>query len=151
MTSNVGAKKIVDPGTLGFAAKPSAQQSYDKMKQGVMDEVRKVFRPEFINRIDEIQVFHQLTKNEMFEIVGLLCTGLEKRTKAQKNITLRVTPAMKKYLVEKFSDDKMGARPLKRAVQTVIEDPLSDRILSGEAVEGSRVTVGISEGKVKFS
>ena len=87
----------------------------------------------------------------MFEIVGLLCAGLEKRTKAQKNITLRVTPAMKKYLVEKFSDDKMGARPLKRAVQTVIEDPLSDRILSGEVAEGSRVTVGISEGKVKFS
>ena len=151
MTSNVGAMKIIDPKTLGFSAKPTQQQSYDRMKAGVMEEVRKVFRPEFINRIDEIQVFHPLTQAELAEIAGLLCGSLEKRAAARMNMELKIPAAMKKYLVEHYSDAKMGARPLRRAVQTVIENPLTDRILSGEIQEGSRVTVGVSRGEVSFT
>ena len=150
MTSNVGAQKIVDPKTLGFAPKPTAAQSYEQMKEGVMEEVKKTFRPEFINRIDEIEVFHTLTKDEMFRITGLVCRDLEKRAKREKNLELRITPSMKHYLVDKYADDKMGARPLKRAVQTVIENPLSDRILSGEIREGEIVTIGYRGGKVTF-
>ncbi|WP_130837102.1 ATP-dependent Clp protease ATP-binding subunit [Lachnoclostridium sp. Marseille-P6806] len=150
MTSNVGAMRIIDPKTLGFSAKPTEQQSYERMKSGVMEEVRKVFRPEFINRIDEIQVFHPLTTPEMIEIAGLVCAGLEKRAAERMGLSLRITAAMKRYLVERYADPKMGARPLKRAVQTVIENPLTDRILSGEIREGSRVTVGVSRGRVTF-
>ncbi len=151
MTSNVGALKIVDPKILGFGAKPTAQQSYERMKSGVMDEVKKVFKPEFINRIDEMLVFHPLTHEELVQIAGLICDDLAKRSKQLKNITVKVTPNMKKYLVDKYADPKMGARPLKRAVQTVIEDPLSDKILSGEVREGGSVTVGVSHGKVTFT
>ena len=151
MTSNIGAQKIIEPKTLGFGAKPTAQQSYERMKSGVMDEVKKIFKPEFINRIDEMLVFHPLTHEELVQIAGLICDDLAKRSKQLKNITVKVTPNMKKYLVDKYADPKMGARPLKRAVQTVIEDPLSDKILSGEVREGGSVTVGVSHGKVTFT
>ena len=113
--------------------------------------MKKVFKPEFINRIDEMLVFHPLTHEELVQIAGLICDDLAKRSKQLKNITVKVTPNMKKYLVDKYADPKMGARPLKRAVQTVIEDPLSDKILSGEVREGGSVTVGVSDGKVTFT
>ena len=151
MTSNVGARNIVEPKTLGFAPKLTAQQSYDKMKNGVMEEVKKTFRPEFINRIDGIVVFHPLTKPQLVQITGLLCNDLAKRGTRQLGIDIRVTNAMKQYLVDHYADDKMGARPLKRAIQTVIEDPLSEKILAGEVKEGNTVTVGYSKDKVTFS
>jgi ATP-dependent Clp protease ATP-binding subunit ClpC len=150
MTSNVGAQRIVDPKTLGFAPAPSAKQSYDLMKSGVMEEVKKIFRPEFINRIDEILVFHSLSKEEMFRITGLICHDLEERARQEKDLKLRITPALRHYLVDKYADDKMGARPLKRAVQTVIEDPLSDKLLSGEIKDGESVTAGYRNGKIVF-
>lgn len=151
MTSNVGARNIVEPKTLGFAPKPTAQQSYEKMKSGVMEEVKKTFRPEFINRIDGIVVFHPLTKPQLVQITGLLCNDLAKRGSRQLGIDIRVTNAMKQYLVDHYADDRMGARPLKRAVQTVIEDPLSEKILAGEVKRGDIVTAGCSKGKVTFS
>ncbi len=150
MTSNIGAQRIVEPKTLGFGAKATEEQNYEKMKAGVMEEVRRVFRPEFINRIDEIQVFHALTKDEMKQITSLLCRDLIRRAKDQLDISLRVTPAMKTYLVDHYANDKMGARPLKRAVQTVIEDPLSDEILSERIRPGDKVTIGIRQDKAEF-
>ncbi len=150
MTSNVGAMKIIEPKTLGFSSKPTAQQSYEKMRDGVMEEVRKTFKPEFINRIDEIQVFHPLTKEEMLQITTLLFSQVSARAKEQLGITLRMTPALKKHIVDKYANEKMGARPLKRAVQTVIEDALSERVLAEEIREGDVVTIGYKGGEVTF-
>ena len=150
MTSNIGAKKIVEPRNLGFAPKPTLSQSYEKMKEGVMEEVRKMFRPEFINRIDGIEVFHALTDDDMMKIAGLLCKDLSARASRQLGITVRVSASMKRHLVDKYSNDKMGARPLKRAIQTVIEDPLSDKILSEEIKKGDTVSIGFSGDEVTF-
>ncbi len=151
MTSNVGAKNIIDPKTLGFAPKPTKQQSYEKMQQGIMGEVKKIFRPEFINRIDGIEVFHALDDDDMMKIAGLLSQDLIRRAKEQLGINIRMTPQLKKYLVDHYSDEKMGARPLKRAIQTVIEDQLSERILSEEIKSGDTVSIGYSGGEVTFT
>ncbi|MBO5565167.1 MAG: ATP-dependent Clp protease ATP-binding subunit, partial [Lachnospiraceae bacterium] len=150
MTSNLGAQKIVEPKTLGFGEKPSAQQSYEKMRSGVMEEVKKMFRPEFINRIDEIQVFHPLSEKEMEEITTLLCKDLCKRAETQMDIKIKIAPSLKKHLVETYANDKMGARPLKRAIQTVVEDALSEKILSDEIHSGQNVTIAFKGGKVTF-
>ena len=128
MTSNVGAQKIVDPKKLGFGAGSDAKKDYEDMKSGVMEEVKKLFKPEFINRIDEIMVFHTLTEKEMMDIVTLLSQNLSKRCKAQMDINLTISPAVKKYLVTKHSDAKMGARPLKRAIQQTIEDAMAEEL-----------------------
>ena len=150
MTSNVGAARIIEPKTLGFADKPTEAQSYERMKSGVMEEVRKLFRPEFINRIDEIQVFHALNPKEMKEIVSLLCEDLRKRALNNMGIRLTITSAAKQHLADKYADAKMGARPLKRAIQTVFEDPLSDKLLSGEFKAGDRITIAYRKGEVVF-
>ena len=150
MTSNVGAQRIIEPKTLGFADKPTAEQSYEKMKSGVMEEVRKMFRPEFINRIDEILVFHSLSDDEMQRICTLLCDDLVRRADKQLGIRLRVTPALKKHIVKEYADPKMGARPLKRAIQKVIEDALSEKLLSEEILPGQTVTAGFRGGEVVF-
>ncbi len=151
MTSNAGAQRIVDPKNLGFAAKEDAQKNYEKMKNGVMEEVKRLFRPEFLNRIDEIMVFHQLTKEDMKQIITLLSENLIKRCREQMNIRLSLTPALKEYIVEKHSDLKMGARPLKRAIQTMVEDALAEEILSGRVKTGDMVSAGYREGKVTFT
>ena len=129
MTSNAGAGRIVEPKTLGFGAVNDEQKNYKRMKDNVMEEVKKLFKPEFINRIDEIMVFHPLTKEEMKEIVTLLSANLIKRCKEQLDITLNITPAVKQYIVDTYSDAKMGARPLKRGILTALEDPLAEEIL----------------------
>ncbi|MBE6005954.1 MAG: ATP-dependent Clp protease ATP-binding subunit [Sarcina sp.] len=151
MTSNVGAQRIIAPKTLGFAEKPTAEQDYDRMQKGVMEEVRKVFRPEFINRIDEIRVFHALSRDEMGEITMLLAQDLIDRAKTQLGINLKITAALRNHIVDKYADDKMGARPLKRAIQSVIEDPLSEKILGEECPEGCTVTAGFRGGEVTFT
>lgn len=150
MTSNAGAQRIVDPKNLGFAVKEDARKNYEKMKSGVMEEVKRLFKPEFINRIDEIMVFHPLTKEDMKEIITLLSENLVKRCREQMNIRLTITPALKEHIVEKHSDLKMGARPLKRAIQTMIEDALAEEILSGRVKAGDGVSAGYREGKVIF-
>ena len=150
MTSNVGAQRIIEPKTLGFADKPTAEQSYEKMKTGVMEEVKKMFRPEFINRIDEILVFHSLSDDEMNRICSLLCEDLIRRADKQLGIRLKVTPALRKHIAAEYSDPKMGARPLKRAIQKVIEDALSEKLLAEEILPGQTVTAGFRGGNVVF-
>jgi ATP-dependent Clp protease ATP-binding subunit ClpC len=151
MTSNVGAQRIVDPKKLGFGAGNDAKKDYEDMKSGVMEEVKRLFKPEFINRIDEIMVFHTLNEKEMMDIVTLLSQNLSKRCKSQMGIDLTISPAVKKFLVEKHSDAKMGARPLKRAIQSTIEDAMAEELLKGSIVRDSAVTVGIKDGKIVFT
>ncbi len=150
MTSNAGAQRIIDPKNLGFAGTTTEKQNYDKMKDGVMEEVKRIFKPEFINRIDDIIVFHALNNDNMKEIVRLLTNKLSARCKEQMDITLTISPALKEYLVAEYSNPKMGARPLKRAVQSVIEDALAEALLSGKIKPGDKVTAGIKNKKVTF-
>ncbi len=115
-----------------------------------MEEVKKLFKPEFINRIDEIMVFKPLGKEEMQDIVNLLCDILTKRCKAQMQITLSVRPALKEHLISKYSDAKMGARPLKRAIQNVVENRLAEEILEGRIKPGDTVWAGFRKERVVF-
>ena len=151
MTSNAGAQRIIDPKNLGFAAESSAKKDYEKMKSGVMEEVKHAFKPEFINRIDDIIVFHQLNNENMKEIVNLLAANLYKRCENQLGIHLSITPSLKEHLVEKYADNKMGARPLKRAIQSVVEDALAEEILMKKVVPGDKVSAGYKNGKVTFT
>ena len=151
MTSNAGAQRIVDPKNLGFASVSDAKKDYEKMKSGVMEEVKRSFKPEFINRIDEIIVFHQLSNEDMKAIVNLLAVNLTKRCEAQMDIHLSLTSSLKEHLVEKYADNKMGARPLKRAIQSVVEDALAEEILMKKVQPGDTVAAGFKNGKVCFT
>ena len=151
MTSNAGAQRIVDPKNLGFATEKSETKDYEKMKSNVMEEVKRSFKPEFINRIDDIIVFHQLNKENMKEIVNLLAANLYKRCENQLGIHLTITGALKEHLVSKYADYKMGARPLKRAIQSVVEDALAEEILQKKVVPGDKVSAGFKDGKVVFT
>ncbi|MCM1136129.1 MAG: AAA family ATPase, partial [Clostridium sp.] len=150
MTSNAGAQRIVAPKNLGFFTETTKEQDYEKMKAGVMEEVKKLFKPEFINRIDEIMVFQPLDKKEMHEIINLLGSNLAKRCKEQMQLKLSLSGALKEHILTKYSDDKMGARPLKRAIQNVVEDKLAEEILSGRIKTGDAVTAGFRKGQVVF-
>lgn len=150
MTSNAGATRIIDPKNLGFATDNSEKKDYEKMKAGVMEEVKKSFKPEFINRIDDIIVFHQLNNDNMKEIINLLAGNLTKRCESQLDIHLSLTPALKDYLVTKYADNKMGARPLRRALQNVVEDALSEEILRKKVLPGDKVSAGYKNEKVVF-
>lgn len=150
MTSNAGAGRIVEPKKLGFAAVENEKLDYEKMKSGVMEEVKNIFKPEFINRIDEIVVFRMLNENDMKEIVTILAKDLCKRAKEQMNIELKITDAAKKLLVKKGSNKKFGARPLKRAIQTLLEDALSEAILKGEIKNGDVVKTKVVAEKIEF-
>jgi len=151
MTSNAGAQRIVDPKNLGFAAQSDAKKDYEKMKSAVMDEVKKSFKPEFINRIDDIIVFHQLNNENMKQIINLLAGNLYKRCEEQLDIRLSITSALKEHLVEKYGDNKMGARPLKRALQSVVEDALAEEILLKKVVPGDKVSAGYKGEKITFT
>ncbi len=151
MTSNAGAQRIVDPRNLGFAADNSAARNYEKMKASVMEEVKRSFKPEFINRIDDIIVFHQLDHDNMKEIIQLLAGSLCRRCQSQMEIQLSLTGALKEHLVEKYADQKMGARPLKRAIQSVVEDALAEEILKGNVQPGDTVSAGYKQEKVTFT
>ena len=150
MTSNAGAQRIVEPKNLGFTAGNDEEKDYQKMKSNVMEEVKKLFKPEFINRIDEIMVFHPLNKTDMKQIITLLSKTLITRCKEQMDIELTISSSLKEHIVDKYSEPKMGARPLKRAVQNVIEDKLAEEVLSGKIKAGDKVTAGIKNGEVTF-
>ena len=150
MTSNAGAKAIVEPKKLGFAAKEDAEGDYKKMKSNVMEEVKRLFRPEFLNRIDETIVFHALNQEHMKKIVNLMCQELVSRAKNQLDIKLHIRDSVKKYIVEKGTDTKYGARPLRRTMQTELEDKMAEAILNGEIVRGMEVEAGISKKEIKF-
>ena len=150
MTSNAGAKAIVDPKKLGFAVKEDPAGDYKRMKQNVMDEVKMIFRPEFLNRIDEIIVFHALDKTHMKKIVTLMCRDLTKRLEDQMGIRLTLRESAKALIVEKGTDAKYGARPLRRALQTELEDKLAEAILKGEIKPGDRVEAGTVKKEIRF-
>ena len=151
MTSNAGAGSIVNPKKLGFASSENAKQDYEFMKNSVMNEVKQIFRPEFLNRIDETIVFHMLQKDEITQITGLLLQELEKRCKNQLSIQVHFTDSVKKWLAETSYDAKYGARPLKRAVQNRIEDRLADEMLDGKIKAGDHVDVKVVGGKLKIN
>lgn len=150
MTSNAGAQSIISPKKLGFAAVDDEKHNYNVMKGNVMEEVRRMFKPEFLNRIDEIIVFHSLNKENIKSIVGLLLKEFTKRCKEQMNITLNVRDSVKSFISEEGFDDKYGARPLKRAIQNKIEDALAEEILEGKVKSGDMVSVGLSNKEIKF-
>ena len=141
MTSNAGAQAIVEPKKLGFASGNDEKQNYERMKGSVMEEVRRIFKPEFLNRIDETIVFRALNKDDMKQIVGLMTKELAKRCETQLGITLIVRDAAKQYIVDKAYDPKYGARPLRRKIQDEIEDPLAEKLLDGSIRRGDEVIV----------
>lgn len=150
MTSNAGAQSIIDPKKLGFNTRENAAGDYKRMKSNVMNEVKLIFRPEFLNRIDEILVFHPLSQEEMKKIVGMMCKDLVKRAKEQLDISLTIRDSVKKHIVETGTDQKYGARPLRRAVQNQLEDKLAEAVLTGEVLRGTEVVAGMSKKEIKF-
>ncbi len=147
MTSNAGAQNIVAPKTLGFASSNDAKADYNRMKEGVMDEVRRLFKPEFLNRIDEMIVFHSLTRENIRQIVGIMTGKIVKRAREEMNIKLKIDDTFTDYIAEKGFDEKYGARPLRRAIQTDLEDRLAEEILEGRAKENDTVTVAYNKDK----
>ena len=151
MTSNAGASRIIDPKKLGFATASDEKSEYERMKSGVMEEVKKIFRPEFLNRIDEITVFRTLNDNDLKKIVKIQTDLLAQRAKEERGIILKVTDSAKALVAKKGDDKKYGARPIKRAVQTMIEDPLAMKILSGDIKEGDIAKVSAKGGEIVIS
>ena len=150
MTSNAGAQAIMEPKRLGFMSNNDEKKDYERMKGGVMEEVRRIFKPEFLNRIDDIMVFHVLNKEDIRKIVTLLLKTLEKRCAEQMDIQLTVTNAVKDFIADKGSDNKYGARPLRRAIQSRIEDALANEILEGKVKHGDHVQVKLHKNEIMF-
>ncbi len=147
MTSNAGAGVIMQPKHLGFTGKPDEQADYEKMQSNVMEEVKRAFKPEFLNRIDETIVFHSLTKDILRQIAGLQLDMIVKRCKEQLNIKLNLQESVTGFIVEKGFDDKYGARPIRRAVQTHIEDMLAEEVIKGTIKQGDTVTLSVKDEK----
>ena len=150
MTSNAGAQMIMEPKHLGFMSGDTEKRDYERMKSGVMEEVRRMFKPEFLNRIDEIMVFHSLNKENIRKIVTILLKNLEKRCQEQLDIILKVTGAAKDLIADAGFDSKYGARPLRRAIQTKIEDEMATEILEGRIKAGDTVQAKVKDKKICF-
>ncbi len=150
MTSNAGAENIVSPKNLGFNTSKDPEQDYKNMKNKVMDEVKRIFKPEFLNRIDEMIVFHMLTKENVARIVDIMMNSINKRIKEQLNITIELSDAAKSYIVDAGYDEKYGARPLKRALQQKVEDELAEQILEGRIKSSDTVYVDKKEDSEKL-
>jgi ATP-dependent Clp protease ATP-binding subunit ClpC len=151
MTSNIGARAIISPKKLGFASIDDEKKNYETMKANVMEEVKQTFKPEFLNRIDETIVFHSLSKEHIKKVVSILLKLLTKRCKTQMNIELVTRDSVKKFIAESGYDEKYGARPLRRAIQSKVEDRLAEEILSGNIKAGDIVIAGIKSKQVEFS
>ena len=151
MTSNAGAENIISPKRLGFTSVDDEQENYRFMKDRVMEEVKRIFKPEFINRIDEVMVFHPLNKENMKEIVSIMLKTINRRTKQQMGITLHVSEESREYLIDKGYDAKYGARPLRRTIQSMVEDKLAEEILDGTVKEGDEVEVAKGEEGLLFA
>jgi len=151
MTSNAGAQAIIEPKRLGFGNKEDEKQDHQKMKDSVMEEVKRIFKPEFLNRIDETIVFRALNKEDMKQIVSIMVKELQKRCKEQLNIELSVTASAKTYIVEKAYDRKYGARPLKRKLQDEVEDVMAEEIIAGKIKAGDKVTVSVKKDAISIS
>lgn len=150
MTSNAGANRIIDPKKLGFITQTDEKSDHERMKSGVMEEVKNTFKPEFINRIDEIVVFRTLNDDDLKKIVSLQVKDLCARALEARGIKLHITDSAKKLVAAKGNDKKFGARPIRRAIQTMLEDPLSLEILEGKFKEGDDVTIAAKGGKIVF-
>lgn len=148
MTSNAGASRIMEPKKLGFNSEENEKQDYEKMKANVMEDVKRIFRPEFINRIDDIIVFHSLGKNEVGKIVNIMLNQFKHRVKEQMDIDIRFADSAKKYITQEGYDKKYGARPLRRMIQNKIEDTLSDEILNGNVTNGDSITISVRNKEV---
>ncbi|MDF2822186.1 MAG: clpC [Clostridiales bacterium] len=150
MTSNVGARNILEPKKLGFASQVDVKKDYDTMKTGVMEEVKKLFKPELLNRIDEIIVFHTLSKDEIKEIVSIMIKGLAKRLKDNVGIEIEVSEEAKNHLADAGFDLKFGARPLRRAIQSKVEDKLAEKMLEGNIKAGDKAIINFIEGEISI-
>lgn len=151
MTSNAGAQNIISPKNLGFASDNSKEHNHAVMKERVMEEVKTIFKPEFLNRIDETIVFHTLTKENIGSIIDILLESINKRIKEQMNMTIKLDDAAKNYIIDSGYDEKYGARPLKRALQSKVEDELAEKILEGNFKAGDTVLVSLEDNKLVFS
>lgn len=151
MTSNAGAQAIIEPKKLGFLSNNDEKQDYERMKSGVMEEVRRLFKPEFLNRIDEIMVFHPLNKTHIKKIVNIMLKTLEKRCKEQLDIQLKITESVRDFLSEAGFDSKYGARPLRRAIQTKLEDPMANALLEGTIKRGDTVRIQLHQKEIRFT
>lgn len=151
MTSNAGAQNIIQPKNLGFMSQADEKKDHENMKNKVMEEVKRLFKPEFLNRIDDIIVFHTLSKDEIGQIVDLMINSVNKRTLEQMKISIELDKDAKDYIVSKGYDSKYGARPLRRTIQNEIENVLAKKILEGEVKNGSKVLVSCKDGKLSFS
>lgn len=151
MTSNAGAENIVQPKTLGFASATDEKQRHENMKNKVMDEVKRIFKPEFINRIDEIIVFHALNKEQIGQIVDIMIASVNKRIMEQMKLSIELNDEAKKYIVDKGYDEKYGARPLRRTIQNDIEDALAEKILEGSVKQGNKILISVKDGTLNFS
>jgi ATP-dependent Clp protease ATP-binding subunit ClpC len=150
MTSNVGAETLKRSTTMGFGAtKPVGEHEYDVMREKLLEEARKAFKPEFINRLDDIIVFHQLTKPDLLKIVDLEVAKVLRRIKA-KDVHMALNEAAKEFLIEKGSDPQYGARPMRRAVERYLEDPFAEELLRGNVKPGDVVEVRMNDGKLIF-
>jgi len=149
MTSNLGTRDIAKGATLGFTARPDAKVDYERMQGKVMDELKRHFRPEFLNRIDEVIVFHQLSREQVKSIVGLMMKRVVEQLKS-KDIAMELTEAAKDLLAEKGYDPALGARPLRRTIQRLVEDPLSEKLLWKEFTAGQLVVVDAENGEIAF-
>ena len=150
MTSNAGAQAIIEPKKLGFASKEDANKDYEFMKNGVMEEVKRIFKPEFLNRIDETIVFRALTKDDMKQIAGLQVKQFVARCKEQMDIEVSIPAAVKTWIVEKAYDPKYGARPIRRKIQTSLEDVMAEEILAGKFKSGDAVKAKVKSDAVVF-
>ncbi|SFN82352.1 ATP-dependent Clp protease ATP-binding subunit ClpC [Pseudobutyrivibrio sp. UC1225] len=150
MTSNAGAQAIIEPKKLGFASKEDANKDYEFMKNGVMEEVKRIFKPEFLNRIDETIVFRALTKDDMKQIAGLQVKQFVARCKEQMDIDVSIPVAVKTWIVEKAYDPKYGARPIRRKIQTSLEDVMAEEILAGKFKSGDSVKAKVKADTVVF-
>ena len=151
MTSNAGANRIVDPKHLGFSQGDTEKQDYERMKASVMEEVKLMFKPEFLNRIDDIIVFHTLSEKEVKSIVSLMLKNLAKQVYEQMEITLKFSSTLKSYIAKESYDKKYGARPLRRMIQNKVEDELANELLAGNVKKGNNVNVGYKNNKVTFT
>ena len=150
MTSNLGADRIVDPKNIGFVTDDSDEKRFEDMKSRVMEEVKKSFKPEFLNRLDDVIVFKPLSEDEILEIAGMQLAELKKRVRENLKIDISYGVRLKRYIFDKGYDKKFGARPLRRAVQNYIEDPLAEYILKGKVSENDTVSISVSRGKLDF-
>ncbi len=151
MTSNAGAQRIVEPKLLGFNSGNDDKQNYELMKKSVMEEVKRMFKPEFLNRIDETIVFHALNEDDLVKIVNIMIDEISERAKKQLDITIKVTPPAKKWIVKQSYEKKYGARPLRRKLQNLLEDRLAEEILECNISQGDTVNVSVVSGELKFS